>query len=113
MVGETTCTHILSIAKDRVGEVTIVDGLSFLEPALTALGLDALDGLQLHDAVDIASLHHSPLNPDVPAIIAQVYTHAVASDVELTLSNQYPAEHPVILLHGAGTPDQSLKRIAL
>jgi tetrapyrrole methylase family protein/MazG family protein len=113
LVGETTVTRILSLAKDRGVEVTIVDGLSFLEPALTALGLDALDGLQLQDAVDIASLHHPPLNPDVPAIIAQVYSHAVASDVKLTLANQYPDEHPVILLHGAGTSDQSLEHIAL
>ncbi len=113
LVGETTVTHILALAKAQNVPVTIIDGLSFIEPTLSALGLDALDGLQLHDAVNIASLHHPPLNPDVPAIIAQVYSPAVASDVKLTLANQYPDEHPVILLHGAGTPEQILEPIEL
>src|SRR5258708_25553665 len=113
LVGETTVTHILALAKAQNVPVTIIDGLSFIEPTLSALGLDALDGLQLHDAVNIASLHHPPLNPDVPAIIARVYSPAVASYVKLTLANQYPDEHRVILLHGAGTPEQTLEPIEL
>src|SRR6185436_8481079 len=36
-----------------------------------------------------------------------------ASNVKLTLANQYPDEHPVVLLHGAGTRDQELEHIAL
>jgi len=38
--------------------VEIVDGLSFIESALTALHLDALDGLQIVDALDVATAHH-------------------------------------------------------
>lgn len=113
LVGETTVTRIIALAKAQTVTVTIVDGLSFLEPTLAALGIDALDGLQLHDAVNIAVMHHPPLNPDIPAVIAQVYSPSVASDVKLTLTNQYPDEHPVILLHGAGTAEQTLEPIAL
>jgi tetrapyrrole methylase family protein / MazG family protein len=113
LVGETTVTQILTLAKAANVPATIVDGLSFIEPTLAALSIDALDGLQLHDAVDIAAMHHPPLNPDIPAVIAQVYSLAVASDVKLTLANQYPDEHPVVLLHGAGTPDAILEEIAL
>src|SRR5258706_8143188 len=40
LVGETTVTHILALAKDSNTPVTIVDGLSFLESTLSALGLD-------------------------------------------------------------------------
>ncbi len=113
LVGEMTVSLIVALAKERAIPVTIVDGLSFVEPTLAALELDGLDGLQLQDAVDVARMHHPQLDPDVPAILAQVYSRAVASDVKLTLSNQYPDDHPVILVHGAGTADEELEHLAL
>jgi tetrapyrrole methylase family protein / MazG family protein len=113
LVGETTVSLIVALAKERAVPVTIVDGLSFIEPTLAALKLDGLDGLQLQDAVDVGRMHHPPLDPDVPAILAQVYSRAVASDVKLTLANQYPDDHPVVLVHGAGTPGEELEPVAL
>ncbi len=113
LVGETTVSLIVALAKERAVPVTIVDGLSFIEPTLAALKLDGLDGLQLQDAVDVGRMHHPPLDPDVPAILAQVYSRAVASDVKLTLANQYPDDHPVVLVHGAGTPHEELEPVAL
>lgn len=113
LMGESTVTKIIALAKSRDIPVEVIDGLSFLEPMLAALGLDGLDGLQLHDGIDIARMHHPPLNPDTPALLAQVYSRAVASDVKLTLANQYPDDHPVVLVHGAGTPDAALEHIPL
>jgi tetrapyrrole methylase family protein/MazG family protein len=113
LMGETTVTHILKLAAEAHVPVTIVDGLSFLEPTLNAVGIDGLDGLQIHDAIDLAVLHHPPLNPDLPVILAQVYSHAIASDVKLTLANQYPDEHLVTLIHGAGTAQQALETVPL
>lgn len=70
--------------------------------------LDPVDGLQICDALELAALHHPSLNPDKPALIAQVYSRAIASDLKLTLMNQYPPEHEVWVvngsLHGAGEP---------
>jgi tetrapyrrole methylase family protein/MazG family protein len=113
LMGETTVTHILAGAKSAGLSVTIVDGLSFLEPTLSALGVDAMRGLQVQDALDVATLHHPQINPDHPALLGQLYSPAIASDVKLTLANQYPDDHPVILVHGAGTPDQTLESVAL
>ncbi len=113
LVGEQTVTLILQMARAQNVPVEIVDGLSFIEPLIGALGIDALDGIQLHDAESIAHMHHPPLNPDVPALLAQLYSAAVASDVKLTLANQYPHTHEVILVHGAGTPSQRLERLPL
>lgn len=113
LVGETTVSMILARAKAQRIPVEVVDGLSFIEPTLAAIGLDALNGVQIHDAVDIARMHHPPLNPDVPAILAQVYSQQVASDVKLTLANQYPENHEVMLIHGAGTPDSEFERVPL
>jgi tetrapyrrole methylase family protein/MazG family protein len=37
----------------------------------------------------------------------------VASDVKLTLMNQYPDDHPVTLVHAAGTPQERLEKLPL
>jgi tetrapyrrole methylase family protein/MazG family protein len=113
LVGEATVTRILRAATERGIATTMVDGLSFVEPALTALQLDALDGLQISDALEVAALHHPALDPDRPALLAQLYSRAVASDVKLTLLNQYPPDHEVALLHAVGTPYAQVIRLPL
>ncbi len=69
-------------------------------PALP-LSIDPVDGLQICDALELAALHHPSLNPDKPALIAQVYSRAIASDLKLTLMNQYPPEHEVWVVNGS------------
>jgi tetrapyrrole methylase family protein/MazG family protein len=113
LVGEATVTRLLSRAGDAGLAVRIVEGLSFVEPTLTALQIDALAGLQVYDAVEVASLYHPPLNPDLPALLAQLYSRVLAADVKLTLMNQYPDDHQVVLVHAAGTSDQQLVHLPL
>lgn len=113
LVAEATVTRILALAEQQDIPVRVVEGLSFVGPALTALGIDAADGLQIHDALTIAAMHHPPLNPDVPALLAQVYSRAVAGDLKLTLMNQYPEDHPVTLLNGIGTPEERVAQMPL
>ncbi len=113
LVAEATVTRILALAGEQGIPLRIVEGLSFIEPTLTLLGLDAADGLQIWDALAVARMHHPPLNPDAPALLAQVYSQAVASDLKLTLMNQYPEEHPITLVHGAGTDDAHLEMLPL
>ncbi len=103
LVGEESVQRILALAKREGISVRIVEGLSFIEPVLTCLGLDALDGLQIVDATELAALHHPCLNPDLPALIGQLYDRQLASDVKLTLMNLYPDEHPTTLVCRAGT----------
>ena len=103
LVAESTVTRLLTEARTHGIPVEVVSGVSFIEPTLALLGIDALDGLQLHDALTLAGLHHPPLNPDYPALLAQVYSRAVASDVKLTLMNEYPDDFQVALIHAAGT----------
>ena len=113
LVGESTVTRILKRAEEAGLPVRIVNGVSFIEPILNRLGVDALDGLQVADAIDLAARHHPPLNPDAPAIIGQLYSREVASDVKLTLMNQYPDDHPVKLLHAVGTPQGRVETLPL
>jgi tetrapyrrole methylase family protein/MazG family protein len=113
LVGESTTTRLLAAARAAGVTVEIVNGISFVEPTLTLLGIDALDGLQVLDALQIAAMYHPPINPDFPALLGQVYSRAVASEVKLTLMNQYPDEFPVKLIHAAGTAEARVEDLPL
>lgn len=113
LMGESTVTRILARVRVTDISVRVVEGLSFLEPTLTALGLDALEGLQILDALDMIAGYHPPLNPDIPALIAQVYSRAVASDLKLVLMNQYADEHLVAWVDAAGTAAQAIHWLPL
>lgn len=104
LVGEASVHRILTLAQEKGVPVTIVAGMSFLEPIFSLLKVDPLDGLQVGDAATLASHHHPSLNPDTPALIGQLYSRTIASDLKLTLMNLYPDDHPVTLIQGAGTP---------
>jgi len=106
LVGESTVREILARAEGVNLAVHVVEGVSFVEPTLTALRIDALNGLQIHDAVEIAARHHPLLNPDLPALVGQLYSPVLAADVKLTLMNQYPDNHEVTLVQAAGTSEQ-------
>lgn len=105
-VGETTVATILKGAANAGIPVRIVPGISFVEPALAAMGIDALDGLQIFDGIEIASALYPPINPDVPLLLGQVYSRMVASELKLSLMGIYPAEHKAALIHSAGQEDQ-------
>lgn len=105
-VGEATVPRIRSRAAELGLPVTIVPGLSFFEPTLAALGIDALDGLQIADADRLTTMHHPPLDPDRPALVAQIYNRRQAAQVKLTLMNAYPDHHRVTLVRAAGTEQE-------
>ena len=113
LVGEASVQRILNLANQQGIGVRVVDGLSFIEPVLSCLGLDALAGLQLVDATELAALHHPCLNPDLPALLGQLYDQLLASDVKLALMNLYPDEHPVTLVCGAGTDHARVMTVPL
>lgn len=113
LVAESTVIKLLARAKAENIPVEIVNGISFVEPALKLLGIDALDGLQLLDAISIANMHHPPVNPDYPALLGQVYSRNLASNLKLTLMNQYPDDFEVTLIHSAGTPDAITETLPL
>ena len=112
-VGEATVGLIAARAAEAGLPVRIVPGLSFVEVTLTALGADALPGLQVADALDLAARHHPSFQPDAPALVAQLYAPTVAGDVKLTLMNQYPDDHQVALVHAVGTPDERVEWLPL
>jgi len=114
-VGEQTTALIEEMAAERGVEIRLVAGVSFLEPVFDALHLDPLAraGVQIVDAMVVAQRHYPPLDPVMPALIAQCYSRPVASDVKLTLLSAYPEEHPVVVLSGAGTETARVQELTL
>lgn len=113
LVGETSVLLLMHQAAEKNIPVEIVNGISFIEPMLKHTGVDALEGLQILDGMTIAAMHHPPINPAFPAFVGGVYSRAVASDVKLTLMNQYPDAHPVKLVHRAGTTNVMVEDLPL
>ncbi len=112
-VGEAT-TFLIQAAAEQVNlPVRIVRGLSFIEPTLGAIGLDGMDGLQIYDAMQIASHLHAPINPDAPLLLGQVYAGMIANEVKLSLMAVYAAEYQVALVHGAGTQAATVEWLPL
>ena len=104
MVAEATVQLIRARLAESGAAPRIVAGLSFIEPVLAALNVDALPTLQLADALDLAAKHHPAFHPDAPALVAQLYSPLIAGDVKLTLMNH---GEPV----SAAAPDAIVDRI--
>jgi tetrapyrrole methylase family protein / MazG family protein len=113
MIGEATTAKIHAAASTAGIPVQILPGISFIEPSLALVGVDGIDGVQIHDALTLGAMHHPQINPDYPALISQVYSPAIANELKLTLMNQYPDEFPVTLIHAAGSEAASVEQVAL
>jgi tetrapyrrole methylase family protein/MazG family protein len=112
-VAEATGPEISRRAAQQGIPLHVVEGLSFLEPVFTALGIDPFSGLALIDAFDLAEAHVPAFPPHKPAIIAQIYSNSMASEVKLTLMEIYPDDHPVMLVHTAGSAQAVVESIPL
>ena len=113
LVAEATCPEIIRRAEQTGIPLRVVEGLSFLEPVFTALRVDPLPGMVIVDALQLAALHVPNFPPDQPAIVAQIHSREIATEVKLTLMANYPDEYPVYLVHAAGTPSVQVEKLAL
>lgn len=124
-VGESTTAAIIQGANAKGIDVQIIEGLSFVEPTLTAVNLyiattnnsehmlDGMDHLQICDALELLDQDFPKVHVNAPLLIGQVYSRAVASELKLKLTAAYDDECPVYLVHGAGTVEQAVEAIYL
>jgi tetrapyrrole methylase family protein/MazG family protein len=112
-IAEATGPEIIRQAEELGLAGRVVDGLSFIEPIFTALRIDPLPQTVVIDALELVSAYYPSFPPDVPVLIAQLYSSMVAGEVKITLMEQYPDEHLVFLIHGAGTSNQIVEKIPL
>ena len=112
-IAESTPAMIVEKAKESGLKVEIIPGVSFLEPTFAAISGDPLPQVTIMDALDLASGHYPVFPPDKPALVVQIYSNAIASDVKLNLMNLYPDQHPIVLVHDAGNEDEIVENLQL
>jgi tetrapyrrole methylase family protein/MazG family protein len=112
-VAEATCPLLAQRAREANMPLRVVSGMSFLDPLFTALQLNPSPRLYLVDALLLADAHIPPVPPDVPLIVAQIYSRRVAAEVKTTLNTLYPDEHTVSLVHAAGTETEQVETLPL
>ena len=107
-IAEETVRQIMIQVKESQIPVRVIDGMSFLEPVCSALGLDPHPKMVLTDSLYLASLEIPFFPASVPALVSNLRPGMEASDLKLTLMNNYPDEYPVKLIHNAGLPDDTI-----
>ncbi|SRR5579884_252348 len=128
-VDETTVRLLRSLAASQEQEVRIVQGLSYIEPALALVQDFDADWLQFIDAATIDLLEsqnalgevpgkpgHQPVRipaPTAPLLISQVESSHLATSVKLWLTRYWPEDHEVSVVRHAATPSQAESRVAL
>jgi tetrapyrrole methylase family protein/MazG family protein len=112
-VAEATCPEIARRGEAEGIPVRVIGGMSFLDPTFQALEIDPFPDLVLADAITLSTAQTPGFSPSTPALIAQIYSRMVASEVKLTLMAAYPDAHPVRLVHGAGTMEVLVEEVPL
>ncbi|MGB6178850.1 MazG nucleotide pyrophosphohydrolase domain-containing protein [Carnobacterium sp.] len=91
-------------------QIEIKGGKSFLDDLFQAVKIDPIEGFQLVDALD---LKQDELEVGQHIIIMQVFNQYIASDVKLTLTEKYPDNHIVALVHAAGSKAEKIDWLPL
>ena len=112
-IAEKTSPEIFAIAKEKGIPVRVFAGISFIEAVFGALGIDPFPQTTFVDAFELAEHHFPKFPPDVPTLITQIHSNAIASDVKLNLMLVYPETHPVKFLHAAGADFEIIEEISL
>lgn len=105
LVAEKTVAMLLN--KDV--DLNIINGISFIEPVLAAVGRDAVNGLIFLDSD--ASKNDFVTNKDI--LVTQVYNKRIASDLSLKLQEVYAPEDSCFVITDAGLESQIVKKIPI
>ncbi len=109
-VAEKTVVLIRDAVKEKNIPLKIYPGMSFLELLYTRLNLDPINGLLVTDALD---LEKQLINTSIGIVITQLYDIHTASEVKLTLMDNFPDDHKITLLYRLGLPDEKICQIPL
>jgi len=101
------------LLQDEGVDVRVHGAVSFFDATLSALGLDAVEGMLLLDGGRLLQGGYSILDPRVGTLLSQVDSRLKASEVKLALLEVYPPSHTVAVVSAAGTPDELVAELAL
>lgn len=106
LMAEQSVTKLLAMARERGLAARVYPGVSFVDVAAAALGLD-LGTVQLCDGLD------PRIDTWRPALISQVYDRDAVTSLKLGLLDLYRAEHRVTVLSALGTPQEAVREVPL
>jgi len=110
VVGERAAAMIVARGRDAGVSVRVFPGMSFLDLAYVAVGVDPItDGVQILDARDLPD----PLPLHVPTFIAQIDSTFRAADVSLALMRTVDPETTVTVLADLGGTKQIVEVISV
>lgn len=89
---------------EKKAHINLVNGISFIEPVLAAVGRDAVDGLLFLDSD--AKRFDFDTSRDI--LITQVYNNRIASDLSLNLQETYDEIHKAFIITDAGLKSQEV-----
>lgn len=105
LVAEKTVKFLI----EREVEINIVNGISFIEPVLAAVGRDAVDGLLFLDS----DADKFDFDTRRDTLITQVYNKRIASDLSLLLQEVYDEEDLAYVITNAGIPEEILREVKI
>jgi len=109
-VGERTVSLLLARARDAGIPVAVMPGVSFLDYAYAAVGVDPIaQGAQIVDGRDLPD----PFPLHLPTLVTQVDTPLVLADVAATLGRVLDDATPVTVLARLGAPDEAVTTVPL
>lgn len=110
MVAEKTVQLLLERGPKQGIDILVKGGQSFLDDLFAAVKIDPIEGMQILDATTI---HRDDIQIDQHVIIVQVYDQWIASQVKLTLMEKYPDDYEVVIVQGAGSTTEHLRKVPL
>ena len=110
LVGEASVSLLMEEARKKGIECRVIGSESFIEASLEALGIGIDEGIKIIDALSLDSV--SP-DTDIGNLIYQVYDRQVASETKLKLMEHYPDDFEIMVVSGAGGPEQRVETIPL
>jgi tetrapyrrole methylase family protein/MazG family protein len=110
LVGESSVQVLISEAEKKGLAYKILGSESFIEACLESLRLNLDEGLKIINALSMDKVKPSK---DVGNLVYQVYDKCIASDVKLSLMEQYPDEFEIAIIRGEGLPEQRVQWLPL
>lgn len=105
LIAEKTVKFLI----EREVEINIVNGISFIEPVLAAVGRDAVDGLLFLDS----DADKFDFDTRRDTLITQVYNKRIVSDLSLLLQEVYDEEDLAYVITNAGLPEEILREVKI
>jgi tetrapyrrole methylase family protein/MazG family protein len=127
--GETTVRLLVTEMERRHIETRLVQGIDYVTPVLSAVGISDTSWLEVIDAAEIALMSHENATgevpgqaallpwrapvPTAPLVVSPLYDRETASGVKLWLGRYYPDGHEVSLVHLDSNGGAETARVSL